>query len=63
MPSSTFRDSLGYSVGLALLTVTLHALWHPEQRQEPSPCSSAFFLSTLTHAGFVAGMPQHTLVY
>jgi hypothetical protein len=45
-----------------LLTVTLHALWHPEQCQEPSPCSKAFFLSTLTQPGFEAGKLQHTLV-
>src|ERR1017187_3629986 len=51
------------SAALALLTVTLHALWHPEQCQEPSPCSRAFFLSTLTHPGFEAGRLQHTLVY
>src|ERR1019366_4807533 len=51
------------SAALALLTVTLHALWHPEQCHVPIPCSRAFFLSTRTHPGFVAGRLQHTLVY
>ena len=46
-----------------LLTATLHALRHPEQCHVPRPCSRAFFLSTLTQAGFEAGRPQHTLVY
>src|ERR1019366_4156629 len=55
--------ALRISAALNLLTETLHALRHPEQCQEPSPCSRAFFLSTLTQPGFEAGRPQHTLVY